>query len=416
MVTGIIAEYNPFHNGHKIQIDYARNTLKSDYIVVALSPDYTQRGEIAILSKYERAKIALELGVDLVIQIPINAATDSSLGYAYGGIKVLDSIGIVDTVLFSAEDDDITLLSRIANIELSESQYYIETINNCLKDGLSYPSAREKAIIKLMPDQNPDMLHNILKQPNNILAIEYISALNILKSNMKPLCIKRVFSSYHDTIISNRIASATAIRNAIYEKDFHNIENVVPNVAFIEYKNAKESNLFLHPNDASQMLGYKMLEGDLTKYKDCNDELSNKINNELSNYTNITDFRSLIKSKNITESRISRVLCHILLNITDELYIDINNKIYPYIPYIFVLGFNDKGLELMSKIKESSKLPYFTSIKDALEYDFDQKSKAVLEADIYATKVYNIILANKTSSNIQPEQSRKFLKVKKATH
>ncbi len=103
MVTGIIAEYNPFHNGHKIQIDYAKNTLKSDYIVVALSPDFTQRGEVALLSKYERAKIALKLGVDLVVQIPINSATDSSLGYAYGGIKVLDALGIVDTLLLSVE-------------------------------------------------------------------------------------------------------------------------------------------------------------------------------------------------------------------------------------------------------------------------------------------------------------------------
>ena len=417
MVTGIIAEYNPFHNGHKLQIDYAKNTLKSDYIVVALSPDFTQRGEIAILSKYERAKIALSLGVDLVVQIPINSATDSSSGYSYGGIKMLDSLGIVDTLLFSVEDDDINLLTRIADIELNEVKLYSDTINDNMRSGMSYPSAREKAIMHLMPDVNFAILQSVLKQPNNILAIEYLKSLKLLKSDITPICMKRLFVSYHDTVISNRIASATAVRNAICDNDFDSIRTVVPDLAFTIYKEMQNNNMFLHPDDVSQMLGYKLIEGDLSKYKDCNDELCNKIENALSSYTGFTQFRGMLKSKDITETRLSRVLCHILLNITDDLYFEENGKIYPYTPYVYILGFNDRGAELMNSVKNKCKLPYFTSYNDALSYDFCSSSidvdkcKAVLDIDMNATKVANVIFAGKTSFQVTPELSRKFLKI-----
>ena len=415
MVVGIIAEYNLFHNGHALQLDYARKTLGADKIIVALSPDFTQRGEIAILSKYERARIALELGVDLVVQIPVNSATDSSLGYAYGSIKVLDSLGVVDTLLFSAEDDNIDILSKIAEIELEENDAYTKAINTYLTQGLSYPKARENAILEAISNSNLEILSStitrILNQPNNILAIEYLKALRLINSSITPVCMKRTGSSYNDEVINGCIASATAIRNAINNNEFEHVESVVPSKAYSLYTKCYSDNQFLHPNDVSLMLGYKLLDGDFTIYKDCNEELSNKISNELSNYTNMTSFRSLIKSKNITESRISRVLCHILLNITNELYIESNGKVYPRIPYILILGFNDEGASLMNQIKNNHTLPYFTSINDALNYDFNAKERAVLEADIHATSIFNLILANKTDSIITSEQSRLFLKV-----
>ena len=415
MVVGIIAEYNLFHNGHALQLDYARKTLGADKIIVALSPDFTQRGEIAILSKYERARIALELGVDLVVQIPVNSATDSSLGYAYGSIKVLDSLGVIDTLLFSAEDDNIDILSKIAEIELEENEAYTNAINSSLTQGDSYPMARENAILESIKTSNPEIQSNIvakiLSKPNNILAIEYLKALRLINSTITPVCMKRTGSSYNDKVIKGSIASASAIRNAIKNNELEHVEPVVPSMAYNLYKKCYSNSEFLYPNDISLMLGYKLLEGDFTIYKDCNEELSNKISNELSNYTNMTSFRSLIKSKNITESRISRVLCHILLNITNELYIECNGKVYPHIPYILILGFNYEGASLMNQIKSNHTLPYFTSINDALNYDFNVRERAVLEADIHATSVSNLILANKTNSIITSEQSRLFLKV-----
>ncbi len=417
MVTGIIAEYNPFHNGHKLQIDYARNTLNADYIVVALSPDYTQRGEVALLSKYDRAEIALKMGVDLVIQIPVNAATDSSMGYAFGGVKLLDSLGIVDTLLFSAEDNNMGLLSDISDIELSEDIAYKEVLNLSLRQGLSFPFARERAIADRLPDTYSNTIHELLSGSNNILAIEYIKAIKLLKSNITPVCMKRVGASYNDNTIAGNIASASAIREAIKCGSIDTIKDTVPDKAYSSYKKFYSDNTFLYPDDVSLMLGYKLLQDNLTAYKDCNEDLSNRINNELHNFINLTSFRSLIKSKNITEARISRTLCHILLGLTCDLYEEIDGRIVPYIPYIYILGFNNNGSKLMSDIKDNCTLPFFTSYNDALEYSFKESSYdnssvlKLISTDIGATRIYNIILANKTNKEVTSELSRKFLVV-----
>lgn len=417
MVVGIVAEYNLFHNGHKLQLDYARNTLCADNIVVALSPDFTQRGDIAILSKYERTKIALEMGVDLVVQIPINAATDSSLGYAYGSIKTLDSLGIIDTLLFSCENDDMDALSRIADIDINEPDSYIDTLTSSLKKGQSFPTSRENAILSCFDDSDKVYIKDILSEPNNILAIEYIKAIKLLKSNITPVCMKRVGASYNDNTIAGNIASASAIREAIKCGSIDTIKDTVPDKAYSSYKKFYSDNTFLYPDDVSPMLGYKLLQGNLTEYKDCNEELSNRINNELHSFTNLTSFRSLIKSKNTTETRISRALSHVLLDITNDLYEDIDGRILPYIPYIYILGFNNNGSKLMSDIKDNCTLPFFTSYNDALEYDFEKSSYdkssvlKLISTDIGATRIYNIILANKTNKAVTSELSRKFLVV-----
>jgi len=417
MVVGIIAEYNLFHNGHKLQLDYARKTLGADKIVVALSPDFTQRGDIAILSKYERARIALEMGVDLVVQIPINSATDSALGYAYGSIKVLDRLGVVDTLLFSCEDNDIDILTQIAEIDISEPDSYSNTLTSSLREGQSFPTARENAILSCFDEADKAYIQDILSKPNNILAIEYIKSIKILNSKIIPVCMKRVGASYNDNNINGNIASASAIRDAIRCGNIDTIKDTVPHKAYSSYKEFYNDNSFLYPDDVSPMLGYKLLQGNLTEYKDCNEELSNRINNELHSFTNLTSFRSLIKSKNTTEARISRALCHILLDITYDMYEEIDGRIVPYIPYIYILGFNDISSKLMSDIKDRCMLPYFTSYNDATEYNFEEisynneKAMKILSADINTTRIYNMILAGKTNKEVTSELSRKFLVV-----
>ena len=411
MVAGIIAEYNPFHNGHKLQIDYAKNTLGADSIVVALSPDFTQRGEAAIISKYDRAEIALKMGVDLVIQRPVNSATDSSMGYAYGGVKALDSLGIVDSLLFSAENDDMSLLSDIVSAELSESKLYKEALDNSLRQGLSYPSARENAFSCVLSDTDKEYLHNILSGSNNILAIEYIKAIKALNSSITPVCMKRIGSSYNDIDISGDIASATAIRNAIYNNRLDMIKNVVPECTFNIYQKIIGAGRYIEPDDVSLILVTRLLDYVLsnTDIKDINTGISHKIINNLDSYINYSDFKSLLKSKDITEARIARVLCHILLGITDKLYDNENGKMLPRIPYLYILGMSHNGKSLMSTIKSKASLPYFTTYNDALNLDLSDIDKSVLDSDIHATKIYNMLLANKTNAHITPELSRKFL-------
>ena len=163
------------------------------------------------------------------------------------------------------------------------------------------------------------------------------------------------------------------------------------------------------------MLGYKILQGNLINYKDCTESLDNKIVNEINNYTSYSEFIEQLKSKDITHTRLSRVLCHILLDITRDMYYEENNCTYPYIPYIFILGMNSRGEELMSMIKTSCTLPYFTSYVDALDYDFgdaaSNQSKTILDADINATRIANMIQAHKTGAKVISELSRKFLKI-----
>ncbi len=446
MVTGIIAEYNPFHNGHKLQIDYARNTLNADYIVVALSPDYTQRGEVALLSKYERAEIALKMGVDLVIQIPVNAATDSSMGYAFGGVKLLDSLGIVDTLLFSAEDNNMGLLSDISDIELSEDIAYKEALNLSLRQGLSFPFARERAIADRLPDTYSNTIHELLSGSNNILAIEYIKALKLLKSSIKPLCMKRIGPSYNDnhigpssndnhispsyndnhicpsyidTCINGNIASATAIRNAIFNDQVDAVKDVVPKSTFPIYKELINNKKYAKQDDITLLLAGALLNCDartFESYKDCTTDLAYKIMNNLHPFSDYNEFKVRLKSKNYTDARISRVLCHIMLGINNNLYDNVDEKFYPYIPYIFILGMTSRGEKLMGQIKSRATLPYFTSLNDILEYsrglnDTDSKVifENVLHSDIHATKIYNMLLARNSNQPICDEHSRKFL-------
>ncbi len=419
MITGIIAEYNPFHNGHKLQIDYARNTLNADYIVVALSPDYTQRGEVALLSKYDRAEIALKMGVDLVLQIPINAATDSSMGYAFGGVKLLNSLGIIDTLLFSAEDNDMELLSDISDVELSEDTAYKEALNQSLRQGLSFPLAREKAIANRLSNIDSVTVHELLSGSNNILAIEYIKAIKMLDSNIKPLCMKRVGPSYNDTCISGNIASASSIRNAIYEGRFNAITGVVPESTFPIYKKLINKKIYAGQNDTTLLLAKELLNCNahtFENYKDCDTDLANKIINNLHPFSNYNEFKLRLKSKNYTDARISRVLCHIMLGINNSLYNNIDGKFYPHIPYIFILGMTSHGEELMRQIKSRAKLPYFTSLHDILEYSCEIDNTeikvifdSVLQSDILATKIYNMLLASNSNQPITDEHSRKFL-------
>ncbi len=419
MITGIIAEYNPFHNGHKLQIDYARNTLNADYIVVALSPDYTQRGEVALLSKYDRAEIALKMGVDLVIQIPVNAATDSSMGFAFGGVKLLDSLGIVDTLLFSAEDNNMGLLSDISDIELSEDIAYKEALYLSLRQGLSFPFARERAIADRLPDTYSNTIHELLSGSNNILAIEYIKALKLLKSSIKPLCMKRIGPSYIDTCINGNIASATAIRNSIFNGQVDAVKDVVPKSTFPIYKELINNKKYAKQDDITLLLAGALLNCDartFESYKDCTADLAYKIINNLHPFSDYNEFKVRLKSKNYTDARISRVLCHIMLGINNNLYDNVDEKFYPYIPYIFILGMTSRGEKLMGQIKSRATLPYFTSLNDILEYscglnDTDSKVifENVLHSDIHATKIYNMLLARNSNQPICDEHSRKFL-------
>ena len=238
-VLGIIAEYNPFHNGHLYHLQKAKEITNSDYTVAIISGNFTQRGSTSLIDKWSKTEMALLNGVDLVIELPVWYATSSAENFADGAIKILNSLGIVDYISFGTETPNINILNRYSDILYTEPEEYKKLLSNELKNGLSFPKAREKAIFEYLKKSNIDfnISSNVLASPNNILGIEYLKALKKHHSTIKPIPIARLDSDYNSTSFSDNIASATAIRNLIKNNDFKTIKNLVPNYSYSILKN-----------------------------------------------------------------------------------------------------------------------------------------------------------------------------------
>ncbi len=384
MVVGIVAEYNPFHNGHKLQIDYARQ-LEAEQIVVAMSGSFTQRGEIACFDKYTRAKAALTSGADIIFEIPTIFATSSAREFASAGVQLLYNTGVVDTILFSAEsnDKDLFISSAQKLVSLESSGELDLQINSLVAQGQSYASARAAALKKYLPEE-------ILSSPNNILGLEFCRYIydNNLKLDIH--IMKRQGNNYNDLSLSGQLSSASSIRQ--HYRLHHQYESVSD-----EAKAIYEKSTFVDMDDISAMLHYKLLTtADYSKYLDCTSDLSDRIKNNLKDFVSFQQFCQLLKTKNMEYSRISRVLCHILLDITEK---DFNSaKAAGYITYLRMLGFSKNGSQLLSKIKENGKNTILTSPDIEL----------VNPSDILASEIYNAIIIEKTGKALPNEFTRKF--------
>ena len=229
-VLGIISEYNPFHNGHLHHLSTSKKLTGCDYTIAIMSGNFTQRGSTSIIDKWEKTKIALANGIDLVIELPLLYSISSAENFADGAIKILNSLGIVDYLSFGAETSDINILNRIADILYFEPKEYKTILSHELNKGLSFPKARENALLMYLNDIRT--YSNILSSPNNILGLEYLKALKKHNSFIKPICIPRFESEYNSTNFSNNIASSTAIRNLVKNKSFDIIKDLVPSDAY----------------------------------------------------------------------------------------------------------------------------------------------------------------------------------------
>ena len=213
--AGIIAEYNPFHKGHEYQIRYAKEKLKADYVIVAMSGDYVQRGTPALISKHARAEMALRCGADLVLEMPVSVSTASAEAFAMGGVSLLDSLGVVDMLCFGSESGEISALKELAEILVEEPEEYKKLLKSFLSEGLTFPAARSQALTEYF--KNPrnfsgddfdgvltpllNEVTQILSTPNNILGIEYCKALLRLNSRIRPVTLRREGMGYHETTV-----------------------------------------------------------------------------------------------------------------------------------------------------------------------------------------------------------------------
>ncbi|MCF0133339.1 MAG: nucleotidyltransferase family protein [Blautia sp.] len=433
--AGIIAEYNPFHAGHKYQIDYIRNTLGADHVVVVMSPDFVQRGEPALLSKYTRTRTALENGADLVLELPVQFATSSAEGFAMGGVSLLSSCGIIDYLCFGAEDENVDLFNAIAEIPEEEPTDYIRILKDSLKAGCSYPLARSKAIISYFSDDPSllpkgitlEMLSSILSKPNNILAIEYCKALHRQNSNMIPCAIRRKGSDYHaaalpfspkesENDLTLRYPSATALRHLFHtNKDLDAIPD--SETVYTYLKEAARYGEFVLPRDFDSIYRYRLLSesaSSLADYRDVTQSLANRIIHHRNDYRTFSDFCRKITTKESTQLHIQRGMTHMLLNLKTS---------YDRVPYIRVLGVRKESSFLVKQIKENSALPVLTKYAYAdkvlsdftantlseKQYDYPYSYTELhrfLSENLFASNLYESILCQKTNLDFKHEYQK----------
>lgn len=398
-VSGVITEYNPFHNGHKYQLEQIKQETGADYIIVAMSGNFVQRGNPALLDKYTRAKIALSNGADLVLEIPTIYACSSAEYFAQAGVSLLNSTGVVSTLCYGVEEKSDTI-STIANLLNNPTDKYNSKIAFYTKNGDSFPVARKKALLDIMPDHQKDETERILSTPNNILAIEYEKALQ--KTNIIGHQIIRIGEGYHSTSLNTNFASASAIRDNIRKnlKDNASIESIKKCVPETTYESLTNTSDIVFSDDVSGLLYYKLLANKATgfiEYADCSEELSSKIINNIYKYESFSQFCGLLKSKNYTYTRISRVLTHILLDIKRNDYSsNLSNSMY-----LRVLGFKRDSSALLHEIKEKASVPLITKVADASSI-LSPSALYMFDKDIFAADLYSSLKPNSYNEYTHP--------------
>lgn len=394
-VNGIVAEYNPFHNGHLFQLQNAKNRSDADYTIIVMSGNFMQRGTPALLNKFYRTEMALKSGADLVIELPALYSVSSAEFFAMGGVSILDKLGVVSHLCFGSESGDINALSRLANILVEESDEFTTTLKQGLRQGLSYPSARTAALTKLYPDLRD--CRDVLALSNNILGIEYLKALKRRNSSITPLTTRRSSSNYGDRLMGTHQSSALALRHAIYDEcDILSLASQMPDSSFEILEKALTSIGAMRLNDFSRILHYKLLmEADkgYTEYLDVSADLSDRIVNHLDKFTSFKDFCDLLKTKDMTYTRISRSLMHILLDIhTEDMESARHND---YVSYARVLGFRKDAEPLLSAIKKNTSIPLITKLADA-EKLLDEASCQTLKKELRINSIYESTAALKS--------------------
>ena len=398
-VVGIVAEYNPFHNGHMYHLEKAKEKSGAEYSICVMSGNFVQRGNSSIVNKWKKAEMALENGIDLVIELPTIYSVASAEGFSQGAIKILESLKIVDAISFGTETEDYAALNNISSVVCEEPKKYKDLLNQELKKGVSFPKARENALMLYF--DNNKRYANILNSSNNILAIEYLKSLKKIKSVIQPVPVKREKVYYNDNTIVDEFASATAIRNMLKTKQFSDIRKVVPKTTYeILTKETELGNVALDLSNYEREIIYnlrKMTVEQIAELPDVNEGLEHSLKNAANFSNDVNTLISNVKTRRYTQTRIQRILICALLGITKK-DVGIAKK---SMPYIRVLGFNEKGKNLISRIKKANpKLPVITSVKKFKDINTNKTHNRLLDIDIFSTNVYTIACKNECIANL----------------
>lgn len=390
-VLAIIGEYNPFHNGHLYHINKSKELTNSNYTILVMSGNFVQRGAPALIDKWKRSKMAIENGIDLVIELPVLYSISSAENFARGAIEVLNSLKIVNALSFGSECGNLELLNDFAQILINEPAEYQSLLSHELSKGLSFPKARDNALMLYLGDIRKYL--NILNNPNNTLGIEYLKSLNFTKSKMNAFTIQRQNAEHHSLKSENGFSSGTAIRNMVAQNDYDSLFSVLPQSSYeILMDSLRSGEYVIDLSSYEKEIVFKlrnMKAEEIAELPDVSEGLENLIKESVSNCNTLEELIDKIKSKRYTRTRIQRILLYALLGYTKSDF-DLLNK--SPVPYVRVLGFNNKGKELLSKIvKSNNKLNVITSVKQFM--DKNKRNKPwldLLEKDLLTTDIYTL--------------------------
>ena len=381
-ILGIVAEYNPFHNGHLYHLKTAIEKTNADYTICVMSGNFIQRGEPALVNKFIRTDMAIKNGIDLVIELPVYYAVSTAEKFAYAGVKILNECGI-NYLAFGAENSNLNTLISISELLTNETPEFKGELKKQLDLGLSYPDARSKTISEIL-----NVSSNILAQPNNILAIEYLKAISKINPLITPIPIERVDSGYHDKNSATHILSATGIREKL--KNSQDIDLFVPENTL----SLLNDTVFLE--NFEQLILFSLRNLSIEQIKnlpDVTEGLENRIYSSLLTSPDITTLIDKIKTKRYPLTKIKRILLSALLSLSKESLQKFDKEGGPQ--YIRILGTSEKGKELLPLVTKSSNLPVITSISKFLT-QANEIQKEMLYKDILATNIYTLMTKDKT--------------------
>lgn len=393
-IAGIIAEYNPFHNGHLHQIISTKKQTNCDYVVIAMSGNFTQRGEAAIADKFIRTQMALKAGADLVLELPMPFATASAERFAQGAVSLFHHTGIVNTLSFGSECGDLDLLKCIAHRLENPSESFKTALKGHLKNGYSFPRARELALLEDLKSLNYsssvyDSFATVIKSPNNILGIEYIKALEHFNASIEPFTLKRLTAGYHDLSLYQDIASATAIRAHLSKGCISEVASCIP-ITTSELLTATSYHQ-PHMNMLTPFLQYKFMfssKEDLYSLWDIPNDLIHTFFNNYYTFNCFSDFVKACTSKTYTSATVRRALLRILFNIRTE---SIQNlEAISLIPYIRVLGCKKESQVILKHLSRHAKRPVITNLNKVYS-NLDPLSKELIDYELHATKLYHYL-------------------------
>lgn len=402
--AAVIAEFNPFHNGHAYLLQKVREYSGADHIASVMSGDFVQRGEPAVFDKYVRTKAALKGGADIVLELPVRYATSNAGGFALGAVSILNGLGCIDELWFGSEAGVIEPFERLSELISEEPDEFRLALKEELKKGKTYPEARSHAI-KMMTDSDPATASLLSSSgPNNNLGLEYCVALRKTKSRIIPKTISRTGCGHNDTVPSGSFLSASAIREMLL-KGPEGIEAAaafIPDPALKLYRDCYKKGALPEADDLSLLLKYRIMScscDELCGYQDVSADLARRIKQNENSFCSFTRFADLIKTRNLTRTHVNRALLHIILGLKK----DGQSPLSPSPAFARLLGFRNKSKPFFSAVKESGNISLCSRAVDMKD--------AFFEEDVFASNLYESVAALKSGSPFINEYERKLIRM-----